>query len=289
MVRSYERLCGAGMLIYGSGSEGLIRVATFLAAFALIAFAEGMAPRRRPAPGKNSRWLNNLLLVLLDTLAVRLLLPVLPVGMALLAQSRGWGLLNSLHAPHWLALAAGIVVLDFVIYLQHVMFHMVPLFWRFHRVHHSDTDFDVTTGVRFHPFEIVLSMVIKLAVVASLGPPPLAVLAFELLLNATSLFNHGNMRIPLGADAWLRLVLVTPDMHRVHHSVIVKETNSNFGFNLSCWDRCCGTYRPQPAAGHEGMVIGLNQYRDPGRQTLFWLLLLPLRAGNRSAGVDDEA
>lgn len=255
--------------------ETAIRLGVFLGVFILVAVGEVLAPRRVLEISKGVRWLGNLGIVFLNTLAVRALFPVAAVGMALLAEERGWGLLNNIELPYWLAVVVAVVVLDFVIYLQHVMFHAVPLLWRLHMMHHADLDYDVTTGARFHPIEIILSMLIKLAAVCVLGPPALAVLIFEVLLNATAMFNHGNLRIPLPIDRVLRLFVVTPDMHRVHHSVIARETNSNFGFNLPWWDRLCGTYRAQPEQGHEGMTIGLKQFRDPKRLTLPWMLALP--------------
>jgi sterol desaturase/sphingolipid hydroxylase (fatty acid hydroxylase superfamily) len=197
------------------------------------------------------------------------------VGVAWLAVDRGWGLLNNIGLPFWLSFIGSVVALDLVVYLQHVLFHAVPGFWRLHMVHHADLDFDVTTGNRFHPIEILLSMLVKASAVVVLGPPVAAVLAFEVLLNATSMFNHGNVRIPTGLDRALRLLVVTPDMHRVHHSVVPIETNSNFGFNLPWWDRILGTYRAQPRAGHLGMTIGVRQFRDPQRLTLGRLLALP--------------
>lgn len=255
--------------------ETAIRLGVFLGVFILVAVGEVLAPRRALSTTKGVRWFGNLGIVFLNTLAVRALFPVAAVGIALLAEERGWGLLNNIEMPYWLAVVVAVVVLDFVIYLQHVMFHAVPLLWRLHMMHHADLDYDVTTGVRFHPIEIILSMLIKLAAASVLGPPVLAVLIFEVLLNATAMFNHGNLRIPLPMDRALRLFVVTPDMHRVHHSVTARETNSNFGFNLPWWDRLCGTYCAQPAHGHEGMTIGLKQFRDPKRLTLPWMLALP--------------
>ncbi|MDX1698011.1 MAG: sterol desaturase family protein, partial [Thiohalobacterales bacterium] len=206
----------------------------------------------------------------------RLLFPAAAVGVALYAQSRGWGLLNLLDMPAWLAIVIAVVLLDLAIYVQHFTFHAVPLLWRLHRVHHADLDFDVTTGARFHPIEIILSMLIKFGVIILLGAPVLAVVIFEVLLNATSMFNHGNVRIPRALDRLIRLFIVTPDMHRVHHSHRDYETNSNFGFNLSCWDRLFGTYRDQPVDGHTGMVIGIDTWRDPAHCVrLPGLLLLP--------------
>ena len=234
-----------------------------------------MAPRRILTTSKSVRWFANLTIIFFNATVVRLGFPLLPVGLALLAQKKGWGLLNSFDTPHWLAVIAGVIVLDLIIYLQHVMFHAVPVLWRLHMMHHADLDFDVTTGLRFHPIEIILSAGIKLAAVVVFGPPALAVLIFEVLLNATSMFNHGNIRLPLSIDRLLRLLVVTPDMHRVHHSVVIKETNSNFGFNFPWWDRLLCTYRNQPAAEHEEMTIGLSQFRDAKRLTLPWMLALP--------------
>jgi sterol desaturase/sphingolipid hydroxylase (fatty acid hydroxylase superfamily) len=255
--------------------ETVIRLASFLGVFAAVAGGEILFPRRRLTTAKKARWCANLSIVALDTVLARFLLPVLPVAMAAIARDRGWGFLNSLAWPSWLEAVAAIVLLDLVIYAQHVLFHYVPLFWRLHRMHHTDLDIDVTTGNRFHPLEIILSLGIKLGAVVLLGASPVSVLLFEVILNATSMFNHGNLRIPAPLDRWLRLFLVTPDMHRVHHSVIPRETNSNFGFNLPWWDRLCGTYRPQPELGHEGMTIGLAEFRDPALLTLPRLLVQP--------------
>lgn len=255
--------------------EAAIRLGCFLGVFTLVALAEIIAPRRVLTMSRAVRWFGNLGIVFLNTVVVRLLFPVAAVGMALLAEERGWGLMNNFAMPAWLALLLGVVLLDFAIYLQHVMFHAVPLLWRLHMMHHADLDYDVTTGTRFHPIEIILSMFIKLTAVSVLGPSAPAVLVFEVLLNATAMFNHGNLRIPPRIDRVLRLIVVTPDMHRVHHSVIARETNSNFGFNLPWWDRLFGTYRAQPRSGHEGMTIGLSQFRDPCKLTLPWMLALP--------------
>ncbi|MHC5053765.1 MAG: sterol desaturase family protein [Planctomycetota bacterium] len=252
-----------------------VRLGFFFGVFAAMGVLELISPRRRLTTSKGQRWFTNLAITFANAALPRLLLPILPVGLAVLCRERGWGLLNNVDLPTWADVAIGVAALDCAIYLQHVMFHAVPVLWRLHRMHHADLDFDVTTGLRFHPFEIVLSMGIKLAVVAALGPPAVAVVAFEVLLNATSMFNHGNLRLPGVLDRMLRLFVVTPDMHRVHHSVVIREANSNFGFNLPWWDRLFGTYRPQPEAGHEGMAIGLGRYRDPKRLTLPWLLAMP--------------
>jgi len=213
----------------------------------------------------------------LNTAGERLFLPAAAVALALEGERRGWGLLNNLHVPSWAAVVATVVVLDLAIYLQHGVFHAVPVLWRVHRMHHVDLDFDVTTGLRFHPIEIGISLLIKLSVVAALGASAVGVLIFEVLLNATSLFNHGNISLPQRIDRWLRWIVVTPDMHRVHHSIVVEETNSNFGFNLPWWDRLLGTYRAQPAAGHESMTIGIKQFRDPSELRLDHMLTQPLR------------
>ena len=256
-------------------NEPAIRLAVFLGIFAAVAIGETLAPRRQRSLSRLARWPNNIGVVVLNTLVVRLAFPTAAVGLALLAEARGWGLLNLIELPFWLSLVIAVVVLDGVIYLQHVMFHAVPALWRLHRMHHADQDFDVTTGARFHPIEILLSMVLKLGAVAALGPPALGVLIFELLLNATAMFNHGNWRLPLALDRGLRLIVVTPDMHRVHHSIVPEETNSNFGFSLPWWDRLFGTYRDQPAAGHDAMTIGIEQFREPADQRLDRMLIQP--------------
>ena len=255
--------------------EPAIRFGIFIGILALMGFWELMAPRRPYTTSKKSRWFSNLGIVVIDSLALLFVFPVTAVYIASLNESNGWGLLVQSGLPHWLAILIGVLLLDFFIYLQHAMFHAFPIFWRLHMMHHTDLDFDTTTGVRFHPLEIFLSMGIKIAAVFVLGIVPLAVVLFEIILNATSLFNHGNVRLPQRLDRVLRLFMVTPEMHRVHHSVIIRETNSNFGFNLPWWDRIFGTYRPAPAAGHEGMTIGLSHFRDPGELTLPRLLILP--------------
>jgi sterol desaturase/sphingolipid hydroxylase (fatty acid hydroxylase superfamily) len=269
-------------------NEPDIRLAVFLGILAVMALWEVAAPRRRQEIPRLLRWTNNLSLVIIDTMLVRLVFPVLAVGLAVQAEQRGWGLFNTIATPYWIATVASVIVLDLVIYLQHVMFHAVPVLWRLHRMHHADLEFDVTTGIRFHPLEILLSMVLKLAAVAALGPPAMAVLVFEILLNASSLFNHSNAKIPLRIDGVLRLVIVTPDMHRVHHSIVHAETNSNFGFNLSCWDKLLGTYRPQPKAGHEAMVLGIEQFRDPRELWLDRMLLQPARGPSGNAPVNQD-
>jgi sterol desaturase/sphingolipid hydroxylase (fatty acid hydroxylase superfamily) len=255
--------------------EATFRLLLFAAVLLAVALWEKAAPRRQLLAGRKQRWPTNLSLVAVNTIAVRLLLPVLPVGLAVMVEYRGAGLLQTLTMPFWLKVALALLLLDLIIYLQHVLFHYLPPLWRLHRVHHTDLEIDVTTGNRFHPLEIVISMLLKLAAVALLGAPPLAVFIFEAVLNAAAQFNHGNVSIPLQLDRWLRLLVVTPDMHRVHHSIIPRETNSNFGFNIPLWDRLFGTYRPQPELGHAGMTIGLKEYRDPAQLTLPRLLIQP--------------
>jgi sterol desaturase/sphingolipid hydroxylase (fatty acid hydroxylase superfamily) len=263
-----------------------VRLGAFLGVFAVMAVWEVAAARRELRAAKGSRWFANLGITVLNTLVLRVLFPAAAVGTAAVAADRGWGILNNLQARPAVAIIGSVLVLDLVIYLQHVVFHAVPALWRLHMVHHADLDFDVTTGLRFHPLEVVLSMVIKLAAVLLLGPPVVAVLIFEVVLNATAMFNHGNVRIPLALDRIVRWFVVTPDMHRVHHSVEPHETNSNFGFNLPWWDRLLGTYKAQPAAGHEAMTVGLEQFQDQSRQTLPWLVILPFsgRIGDYPVG-----
>jgi sterol desaturase/sphingolipid hydroxylase (fatty acid hydroxylase superfamily) len=257
--------------------EPFIRLAAFGGVFAVMAIWEFIGPRRKQAIGRGWRWPNNLGVVVVDTLLLRILFPTMAISLALVAEARGFGVFNVVALPAWVGVVASVVILDFAIYLQHVLFHAVPALWRVHRMHHADLEFDVTTGLRFHPIEILLSMVIKLTVVVALGAPALAVLIFEVLLNATSMFNHSNVRLPFGLDRLLRWFVVTPDMHRVHHSILSSETNSNFGFNLPWWDRLCGTYRAQPAAGHEAMTIGIEQFREPRELRLDRMLLQPFR------------
>jgi sterol desaturase/sphingolipid hydroxylase (fatty acid hydroxylase superfamily) len=257
--------------------ETLIRLLAFGAVFAAMASWELIEPRRKQGIARASRWPNNLGVLVTDTLLLRLIFPTTAVGVALYAQARGFGLFNAMALPAALAVIASVIALDLAIYLQHVLFHAVPALWRLHRMHHADLEFDVTTGLRFHPIEILLSMLIKFAVVAAIGAPALAVVLFEVLLNATSMFNHGNVRMPPRIDRIVRWMVVTPDMHRVHHSIVPRETNSNFGFNLPWWDRLFGTYRAAPAAGHDAMTIGIDQFRDPRELRFDRMLLQPWR------------
>ena len=257
-------------------NEMVIRLTVFFGVLAIVAGAEIAAPRRRLTISKLRRWASNLGIVFLNSLFVRLLLPATAAGFAVFAGQHGWGVFNYFDVPVWVAVTASVIILDFAIYIQHVMFHAVPALWRLHRMHHADLDFDVTTGARFHPIEILLSMFIKFAVIAVIGAPAAAVIIFEVLLNATAMFNHGNFRLPAGLDRVLRLFVVTPDMHRVHHSIEDHETNSNFGFNLPLWDRLFGTYKDQPDAGHEAMTIGIRDYREPKLASdLPGMLILP--------------
>jgi sterol desaturase/sphingolipid hydroxylase (fatty acid hydroxylase superfamily) len=278
-------------------NEPLVRVGFFLGVFVLMALWEFLLPRRVRNIGRRSRWPNNVAVVVINTVILRLLFPAAAVGLALVAESHNLGLLNLIQWPRWISIVLGVVFFDLVIYLQHVMFHAVPAFWRLHRMHHADLDIDVTTGVRFHPIEIVLSMLVKLGAILMLGPPAVSVLIFEVLLNATSMFNHSNAYIPLSIDRVLRLFVVTPDMHRVHHSVEDYEANSNFGFNLPWWDRLFGTYLSQPRAGHHGMTIGLNSFRDEQScLSINGMLMIPFRGksedyaiNRRSHGRPDRA
>jgi sterol desaturase/sphingolipid hydroxylase (fatty acid hydroxylase superfamily) len=256
-------------------SELVIRMSAFLGVLALMALWEIGAPRRGLSTPRAPRWFANITVVVLDSVIVRLLFAAGAIGMAMLAAERNWGILNQLAWPIWLKILLALIMLDFVLYLQHVMFHAIPLFWRFHMMHHADLDCDVTTGVRFHPVEVVFSMVIKLGTVAVLGASPVAVLVFEMVLNATSMFNHSNIWMPSAVDRALRWMIVTPDMHRIHHSVLPQETNSNFGFNLPWWDRLLGTYHEDPLRSHTIMSLGLEQYRDPRGLTLRRILALP--------------
>ncbi|HIJ96471.1 MAG TPA: sterol desaturase family protein [Desulfuromonadales bacterium] len=255
--------------------ESGLRLTVCVVVLIAVACGEILAPRRPLSVGTGLRWLTNFSLLLIGSLFVRFALPIVPVALSQLCQVRGWGLFNLLNTPPWLATTLSFFVLDFIIYLQHAAFHHIPVLWRFHRMHHTDLDLDVSSGNRFHPIEFLLSMCIKMGAIVLLGAPGGAVLMFEIVLNACALFNHGNIKLPDLLDRRLRLFLVTPDMHRVHHSVIPRETNSNFGFNLPLWDRLFGTYRPQPEKGHLDMTIGLKEYRDPHKLTLYNLLLLP--------------
>lgn len=259
--------------------EALIRLGIFLGLFALFALIETRAPRRQRTQPRGGRWITNWAIVILDTLTLRALalaLPLLAVGAALDAEAQGWGLMNALGGAVWLKVLATVLIFDLAIWLQHLVTHKIPVLWRIHRVHHADRDIDVTTAIRFHPVEIALSMLLKIGLVYLLGPPALGIILFEIVLNGTAMFNHANIKLPLPLDAALRTVLVTPDMHRVHHSNIRREHDSNFGFALSIWDRLFGTYVPQPDKGHKGMTVGL-EWQDDRPSRLGWSLALPFR------------
>jgi sterol desaturase/sphingolipid hydroxylase (fatty acid hydroxylase superfamily) len=257
--------------------EGAIRAGTFLIVFIAVASWEVLSPRRTQVVGRLARWPHNIGLLLIDVILLRVLAPGAAVAVALTAESGGWGLLNARALPAWIAVPVAVVFLDLAIYFQHVMFHAVPTLWRLHRVHHADLEFDVTTGTRFHPVEILISTAVKCAAVAAIGAPVISVLIFEMLLNATAMFNHANAAVAERVERWLRWLVVTPDMHRVHHSIRYDESSSNFSFNLPWWDRLFGTYRAQPTMGHAAMTIGVDAFRSPEDSRLDRLLIQPLR------------
>jgi len=257
--------------------EPLIRVSCYFGVLAIFAICERFFPRRPHTLQRRSRWPANIGIAFVDSFVVRLLIPAGAVGFAFWVQDHRWGLFNVAPTPRWISIVASVLALDLVIYLQHWAFHYQPILWRLHRMHHADLDVDVTTGARFHPVEILLSLVIKFGAITAIGAPPVGVLLFEVLLNATSMFNHSNILIPARLERLLRWLVVTPDMHRVHHSILMRETNSNFGFNLPIWDRLFRTYRAQPAAGHDGITLGIEQFRDPKELRLTRMLFQPFR------------
>lgn len=263
-------------------SETALRFLAFAAIFAVMALLELWLPRRTLSVSKARRWTTNLSIIALDSLLVRLMgmlaVPLVAIAAALYVERQGLGLFNWLGVPFWLALPVSLVVLDLAIWAQHLASHKIPSLWRLHRVHHADRDIDVTTSIRFHPIEIGLSMLYKIVIVLALGVPPLAILLFEVILNGCAMFNHSNVALPGWLDRGLRVFVVTPDMHRVHHSILHREHDSNYGFNLSIWDRLFGTYTAQPEAGHEGMTIGLPPYQHEGPTRLWWSLALPFAA-----------
>ena len=258
-----------------ASTEMFLRLGFFLAIFIAMAGLEAMFPRRQRLYSRLLRWSGNLGISVINQVFVRLLIPATAVALAAHASGQGWGLLNQVGLPLWVAIPVAVLVLDLAIYLQHIVYHIVPVLWRFHRMHHTDLDFDVTTGIRFHPLSILLSAMIKLLVVLAIGPPVIAVLIFEVLLNATSMFNHSNLQIPKSVDRILRRLVVTPDMHRVHHSTAAAEMNRNFGFNFPWWDRLFGTYLDQPALGHDNMIVGLEQFRTRDDLGLGRMLIQP--------------
>jgi len=273
-------------------TEILLRLSAFIGIFAVMALIELAAPRRKLHHSKARRWLTNLTISGLNAFLLRLMgmlaIPVAAVAAAEAARIAGWGAFNLLGWPFWLEILIAIIVLDLAIYAQHVVFHKIPVLWRLHQVHHADVDFDVSTALRFHPVEIALSMLIKIALVLALGIPAIAVVLFEIILNGCAMFNHSNINLPSWLDRIVRRVIVTPDMHRVHHSVIRRETNSNFGFNLAIWDRVFGTYRAQPEAGHDAMTIGLPEYQSEQPTRVGWSLLLPFRRPRQSVKAKRE-
>lgn len=259
--------------------QNSIRLLVFVSVLIAMAAAEALWPRKERALKRPVRWLNNLSLSVINTLAIKLLGPITAIAAANYAQNNGYGVLAYLRVdlPLWLDLLIGFVLLDFFIYIQHVLSHKVPLFWRFHKVHHADRDIDVTTGIRFHPVEVLFSMLYKCAIILIIGPLALAVFLFEVILNGSAMFNHANLRLPAWLDTLLRKIVVTPDMHRVHHSIDKKETNSNYGFFLSVWDRLCKTYIAQPKLGHDDMVIGLTEFQTKSPSLLNWSLSIPFK------------
>lgn len=265
-------------------NENLIRTGTFITMVCVMLLLEALFPRKTRTQPRQGRWLTNLGIVVLDSIALRLLVPLLAIEVADQMAARHWGLFNQLDWPMWLEIIICVLLLDMLIYWQHVLSHRIPILWKFHQVHHADRDIDATTGVRFHPVEIVLSMIYKIFWVVVLGPAAMAVFLFEVILNACAVFNHANLSLPRPLDAVLRVFIVTPDMHRVHHSVIPDETNSNYGFNISLWDRIFRSYKPQPDAGHDAMTIGLTQYQDSKPSSLLWCLQLPFVKVRRRSG-----
>lgn len=261
-------------------SEGMFRFSSFIAIFLIMALLETLLPRRNRRFARSKRWPTNLGVLLSAFVAVSatsFVIPVTATLSAIAAETHGWGLFNLVDWPVWVEWLIAFVVLDFVIWAQHVATHKIPLLWRIHRVHHTDEDLDASSAVRFHPLEIILSLFIKSAAVVLLGANPIVVVIFEAVINGTALFNHANFRLPLQLDKWVRWILVTPDMHRVHHSIINRETDSNYGFAISVWDRLFGTYNDQPEGGHDAMVLGLAEWQDEAPTKLGWTLALPFR------------
>ena len=270
-------------------NEPLIRMLFFFSVFVAMALWEIWAPRRKTPFSRLLRWPNNLGMVALNTVLARVLLPTTAVGVALHAGEKGWGLFNAYQASGWVVVVASVMLLDLAVYLQHVLFHAVPLLWRLHRMHHADLHIDASTGLRFHTVEILASFVLKFGVIAALGAPALAVLIFEVLLSSTSIFNHANVLVPQRWEPFLRWIIVTPDMHRVHHSIHAKETNSNFGFNLPWWDRLFGTYRAQPRDGHANMVVGITQFRTERDLYVDKMLIQPLRETSEAYPINERS
>lgn len=255
--------------------EPTIRLSVFIGLFVIFAWSEWLRPRRPLTVPKSTRWFTNIAIVVIDSALVRILFPAAAVGIAFWAQGEGYGLFNMISVPVWVAGLASIILLDFAVWLSHLLSHKIPIIWRLHRMHHSDRDFDVSTAIRFHPIEIIVSMIYKVAWVIALGAPAWSVILFEIILNGVAMFNHSNTKLPLAVDRILRLIIVTPDMHRVHHSTNPDETDSNYGFNFPFWDRLFGTYIDQPELGHDEMEIGLAAWRDERPNRLGWSLSVP--------------
>jgi len=253
----------------------IFRMSAFLTLLALFAVTEWLFPRRKSYGYKPRRWFSNLSIVAINVGLLRLVFPLLAVEVSFITVEKGWGLFQLVGWPGWLNFGCSILILDVAIYMQHVMFHAVPTLWRIHKVHHTDLDFDVTTGVRFHPIEIIISMGIKIMTVIAFGISPIAIIIFEVLLNGSSMFTHTNIKLPLGLDRVVRWLIVTPDMHRIHHSTEMRERNSNYGFNLSLWDRLFGTYRQNPQVDHPDMELGTPAFRNPKYLKINWLFLIP--------------
>ena len=255
-------------------TEGALRLSIFLGVLILMSALEALFPARDRLQKRSSRWFTNLGLVIIDTLAIRLLFPIIAVGAALWASTNGWGLLNIISMPTWLAVVLAVIILDMMIYWQHVAFHKIPVLWRLHKVHHADRDLDASSGLRFHPVEIVISMIYKMVVVVALGAPVVAVIIFEILLNACALFNHANVRLPGWIERPLRLVMVTPKLHRIHHSVIERETNTNYGFSVIWWDKIFRSYTDKPKGE---LTLGLSEYQTDAPSNLIWSLIAPFK------------
>ena len=269
------------MTDYILNNETSLRMGIFLSILLTMMLAEYLFPRKQRALPRARRWTSNLLLIAIDSVFVKLVFPIVAVGAAIMAEQNGWGLLSQTDLPLWAEVTIAIIILDMMIYWQHLAFHHIPFLWALHKVHHVDRDIDVTTGSRFHPIEIGISMSYKMAVVILLGAPVLAVILFEIILNGCAMFNHSNVKLPLGFDRQLRRFIVTPDMHRVHHSTLMSETNSNYGFSLSIWDRLFGSYTAQPSRGHDEMVIGLEEHQNAGPASLSWSLIFPFKTSKK--------
>ncbi len=258
-------------------NESTIRLSVFASLFFLMALLETIKPRRKRSFTRRERWFSNLGILVLGAIIARLILPWVPVGVAIYAQANGIGVLQYLDIPNVPFIMIGVLLLDFLIYVQHMFMHKVPILWRLHRLHHADLDYDVTTGIRFHPIEIILSLLYKMGLILLLGVDPVSVILFEVILNGMAMFNHANFKIPVSIDRILRLVFVTPDMHRIHHSAIQRETDSNYGFNISLWDRVCKTFVAQPEKGHDDMTIGLDYFRDKSQLRIDKMLSQPFK------------